>query len=462
MATILVVDNDPETVGLTRAAMALAGHEVLTTLDQSKIITLAKAAHVSAVVLEVLLPDFSGFDVLRALRKDPDTAKMPVLITSVLGSGGDRVRGLYEGADDYLTKPFVPLELVLRTQRLIARAEADTAQDQSESIRRSLARIEHLRAEGKPLTEVVLGRYQVTDILGEGAMGTVFRGFDPRLKRSVALKTIRLVEHVVEGDPSERVHRLLLEAMMVAQISSPNIVAVYDVGHARDAGYIVMELVDGPSLETLLARVGKLTAAQAVPLAAAMFRGLAAAHDHRLVHHDVKPGNVLLGRSATVKLTDFGVAELLSGWVKDSEKVFGTPGYLPPEAIRGDGYDQRGDIFAAGVVLYQCLTGERAFASDTVEGTLLKTVREPLPATSKTNDTVPEELDALVAELTAKHKSARTRTATLAAERLEKLASRNEWRWDASILDIPGRPEVAEQEALRARPVPTARVDPAP
>ena len=115
-------------------------------------------------------------------------------------------------------------------------------------------------------------------------MGTVFRGFDPRLKRSVALKTIRLVEHVVEGDPSERVHRLLLEAMMVAQISHPHIVGVYDVGHARDAGYIVMELVDGPSLETLLGRVGRLDAAQAVPLAAAIFRGLAAAHDHRLVH----------------------------------------------------------------------------------------------------------------------------------------------------------------------------------
>lgn len=461
MATILVVDNDPDVVNLTRAAMALAGHEVITTLDRHKIVPLATAANVAAVVLEVVLPGFSGYDVLRALKASTKTASVPVLIASVMSSGGDRVRGLYEGADDYLSKPFVPLELVLRLERLISQriSAANRPEGEAERLKAALARIEALRGEGRALTDVLLGRYQVTDVLGEGAMGTVFRGWDPRLQRAVALKTIRLVEHIVDGDPSERVHRLLLEAMMVAQISHTNIVAVYDVGHAKDAGFIAMELVEGTSLENLVSGHRGLGPEAAVPLAAGIFRGLAAAHAHRLVHHDVKPGNVLLGTSGSIKLTDFGVAELMSSWAKDSERVFGTPGYLPPEAIRGEGYDEVGDVFSGGVILHQCLTGVRAFTAATVEETLVKTVREPLSPPSRSNAAVSPELDQLVADLTAKHKVQRIQTATEAADRLERIALDRGWKWDARTLQAPMEPDLDEIEDLHARLLPTMRID---
>ena len=151
------------------------------------------------------------------------------------------------------------------------------------------------------------------------------------------------------------------EAVTAARFSHPNVVAVYDVEESPEGAYIAMELVEGISLERLLLQRGRLRPAEVIPLGAAIARGLAAAHARDIVHRDVKPANVMLGRDGSIKVTDFGIADLIAASVRADGLVFGTPGYLPPEALRGAGHNRAGDLFALGVVLYECLAGVKPF-----------------------------------------------------------------------------------------------------
>ncbi len=462
MAAILIVDDDPDVIRILRVAFGLAGHEVVATADATKAVPLAAAAGVKAAVLDISLPSGSGFDMLQALRAHPRTADVPAIFLSAHRAAVERLRGLQAGADDYVTKPFDAPEVVLRVERLLAaaaRRRPAPPDDEAAKLKEALTELEARRARGAPLGESFIGRYLVLDVLGEGGMGTVYRGWDPKLQRALALKTIRPDPSSVGADRSEMVHRLLLEAIMVAQVSHPNIVAVFDVGDASDVGFIAMELVDGVTLQRHLTRLARLAPDQAVVLAAGICRGLAAAHDNRLVHHDVKPGNVLLARGGAIKVTDFGVAELMSSWVRDSRMIYGTPGYLPPETLRGHGYDERGDVFAAGVILWQCIAGSAPFAADTPEATARRTLHLALPRLSSLAPGVPAELDALMELLLCRDPARRLASAAEAAERLEHMAWSYGWRWRPDIRPVSGsEPQsTGHSRLMRALDTPTPR-----
>jgi DNA-binding response OmpR family regulator len=429
MPNVLIVDDDPDVVGLVRTTLGLAGHQVLATTELAKVVPLAVAARVEAVILDVLLPGFTGYDAYRALRGNPRTAGIPVLLLSSLASGADRVRGLTAGADDYLAKPFAPVELVLRIGRLM-QPRGPAAEDGPATLAGQLAAVEERLTWGETLGGATVGRYELIDVLGRGGMGVVARAWDPRLQRQVAVKLLHAGPGSSAGEESDRVHRLLLEAIMVAQVSHPNVVAVHDVAEASRGGFVAMELVEGCTLEAHLRSVGVLPAAQAVPLAAALFRGLEAAHRRQLVHHDVKPGNLLLGHDGSIKLTDFGVAELTSATRTGGDLVAGTPGYLPPEVIQGAPFETAGDLFAAGVVLYQCLSGELPFSGATLEDTLVRTVYGD-PAPLAPNADVMPELEGLVRSLVAKDPSNRPGSAGEVADQLERMCIRHGWRWTA-------------------------------
>ncbi len=436
MSAILIVDDDPDVIRILRVAFGLAGHDVVATADPAKAVPLAAAAGVKAAVLDISLPGGSGFDLLRDLRAHPRTANIPAIFLSAQRASIERLRGLQAGADDYVTKPFDAPEVVLRVERLLSAAaqrRPAAPDDEAAKLKEALTEIEARRAAGAPLGESFIGRYLVLDVLGEGGMGTVYRGWDPKLQRALALKTIRPDTGGVGADRSEQVHRLLLEAIMVAQVSHPNIVAVFDVGDARDVGFIAMELVEGVTLQRHLARVERLPPDQAVVLVAGICRGLAAAHEHRLVHHDVKPGNVLLARGGAIKVTDFGVAELMSSWVREARMIYGTPGYLPPETLRGHGYDERGDVFSAGVILWQCVAGSAPFAADSPEASARRTLNLVLPPLSTVAADVPPELDALLEHLLRRDPAQRLQSAAEAAERLEHMAWTYGWRWRPDV-----------------------------
>lgn len=409
MANILIVDDDPSTALVTRAALEVDGHSVVVVDDPRVAVERAARAHVECIVLDVVMPGLSGFALISDLRARPETQDVPVLFLSALSAPANRVHGLRLGAADYLTKPFEPEELALRVGRMIAaRARSTTAPLQ--------------RADG-----LYLGRYRLDKELGSGATGSVFRAWDTKLERPVALKRVRL-EGAADDARSSR-PPLLHEAISTAQLNHPHIVGIYDFDDTPPSAFIAMELVDGVTLAEHLDVEGRLPPERVLPLAIALAGALEAAHGRRLLHHDVKPANVLLGFDGAIKIADFGLACVATAIAAAPFAVYGTPGYLPPEAIMGAGQRESGDLFALGALLYRCLDGQQPFGGESLVRVLTRTLHEQPPPL----DLAPEwsELGALVMELLAKVPEQRPATAAGVKERLLAIARGRTIGWVA-------------------------------
>ena len=438
MGKILLVDDNPDILMVLRVTFEVAGHEVIATEDPREVLALAERNAPDAVVLDVMMPGRSGWEVLREIRERPALVTLPVVLLTALADVQDRVKGLRGGADDYQTKPFDPEELLARVEGLIARrGQRPPAPEVAPSLVEAITELERRIAAREPLDEVRLGRYQVREMLGRGAMGTVMSGWDPKLQRPVALKTIRFnLKDSRRGDREKQVSRLLHEAVTNARINHPNIVTVFDVGEEGKAAFIAMELVEGTNLEAHLAAHGTLSYRQLVPLAAAVARALAAAHGHGILHRDVKPGNVLLGDGSAIKVTDFGISEFLSR-ANDSGSIFGTPGYLAPESLTGDLTTTASDLFALGATLYECLAGRHPFVERNWRRTLHNTVMEqPRPLAEIVPD-LPPRLDDLISRLLAKDRKERPDGAAAVAAELAAIAAAEGLSWK---LDAPRRP----------------------
>jgi len=249
-----------------------------------------------------------------------------------------------------------------------------------------------------------LGRYEVVSLLGAGGMGEVYRARDTELERDVALKV--LPEAAAE-DP-DRLERFARESRAVARLSHPNILEIHDVGCDDGVHYAVAELLEGESLRERLKR-GRLPVRKAVAIADAISRGLGAAHSQGVVHRDVKPENVLLTSDGRVKVLDFGIASLHEPEVQaagpDASEIstitaagslLGTIGYMAPEQVRGEAADARSDVFALGCVLYEMLTGQRAFHRTTPAETLAAILHDEPPLPVSLVPEIPAGIDRVV------------------------------------------------------------------
>lgn len=422
LARILVSDDDPHVLRLVSLCLERAGHDVVSTLDPCEVTALARESSFDAIILDVVMKPLTGFELLGELRRDPATAAIPILFLSGRAEGSDRVRGLREGADDYLVKPFEPEELELRIERLVARGARGATPAPP--------------AAAEPGTRH-LGRYEVRGVIGQGTMGTVYRGWDPRLRRAVALKTIRLDSIATESRRREMLERLHNEAVTVALFNHPHIVAVYDMGDAENTAFIAMELVEGSSLARHLKRAGRLAPAQLIPLALAVARALAAAHGRNVIHRDVKPGNVLLGRNGAIKVTDFGVAYLFSRVSDEALQLYGTPGYVPPEAFKQEPYTQAGDLFSLGVMLYEAASGEHPLVGANLRETIDRTLAGAVAPLAERREGLPVELAELVMALLVAEPERRP-AAGAVVDVLAELARRDELRWSAP--EMPDEP----------------------
>jgi eukaryotic-like serine/threonine-protein kinase len=242
------------------------------------------------------------------------------------------------------------------------------------------------------------GRYHLRVPLGSGGAGTVWRADDDVLGRPVAVK---LLHPELERDTSAVV-RFRREATSAAALTHPNAVIVYDIGEDSGRIFLVMELVDGPTLSDLL-HPGRLPAAEVAALGGAVSRALGAAHDRDLVHRDVKPGNVLLTREGVAKMADFGIATALGdaqARLTTPGMVVGTSTYLAPEQLSGDAVDGRADIYSLGLVLHECLTGEPAFSGGTAVEVATRRLAGDVPPPSTKVPGIPEELDLVIERAT--------------------------------------------------------------
>ena len=244
------------------------------------------------------------------------------------------------------------------------------------------------------------GRYRVLRRVADGGMATVYLAVDERLDREVALKVMRA--HLVHDDSF--VTRFRREARSAASLSHPNVVAVFDQGTDGDHIFLAMEYVAGKTLRDVLRDEGPLSPRAALDVLEPVLLALAAAHDKGLIHRDVKPENVIISDTGAVKVADFGLARAVTSQTVTSSTgmLLGTVAYLSPEQVERGVADPRSDVYAAGLVLFEMLTGGKAFTGETPIHVAYQHVHGGVPAPSSRVEGIPESLDELVAESTSR------------------------------------------------------------
>jgi serine/threonine protein kinase len=238
-----------------------------------------------------------------------------------------------------------------------------------------------------------LSHYRIVSKIGAGGMGEVYRGRDTRLDREVAIK---LLPAAVSSD-EDRLRRFEQEARATSALNHPNILTIYDIGTHERAPFIVAELLEGKELRELL-NDGPLPSRKALDYAQQVAQGLAAAHEKGIIHRDLKPENLFVTHDGRVKILDFGLAKLkpqrnavfsseieTQKQITDPGTVIGTVGYMSPEQVRGHEADHRSDIFSFGSILYEMLSGQRAFRRETMAETMTAILKEESPELSESN-----------------------------------------------------------------------------
>jgi eukaryotic-like serine/threonine-protein kinase len=254
-----------------------------------------------------------------------------------------------------------------------------------------------------------LGRYKILSILGQGAMGVVYKAIDPAIDRTVAIKTINLTLNTDEIAEYEA--RFQQEIKAAGRLNHPNIVTIFDVGKNDTMAYMAMELLDGKELKDILAEAGRPKVADTVDWIAQIASGLTSAHEYDIIHRDVKPSNIMIVKGGYAKITDFGIARMTASAVKTmTGLILGSPRYMSPEQVIGKNLDHRTDIFSLGVVLYEALTAVPPFDGDNVNAIMYSTVNHTPDAPSNRNTDVPQMLDLIVAKALAKSVDERYQT----------------------------------------------------
>lgn len=270
-----------------------------------------------------------------------------------------------------------------------------------------------------------LGKYEVRRELGQGAMGVVVEGYDPLIGRRVALKTVRR-EQLDRSEVEEILARFRREAQAAGRLNHPNIVQIYEYGEepGPDGGtaFIAMEFIEGRELKDFFDANERFPIAEAVRIMAQLLDALDYSHRNGVVHRDVKPANIILLKDGTVKVADFGIARVESSTLTQAGSVLGTPSYMSPEQFMGQTVDGRSDLFSAGVILYQFLTGEKPFTG-ALTTIMHKVLKEDPAAPSELNVQVPRPFDALVRKALAKRPDERFQSGREFAAALQAAAA---------------------------------------
>jgi serine/threonine protein kinase len=270
----------------------------------------------------------------------------------------------------------------------------------------------------------IAGRYQVMQRLGAGAFGTVYKAKDKILGRVLAIKTIRLEGMAAQGASlDELLDRFKREAQVSAQLKHANIVTIYDIGDADGLSYLAMEFIDGIGLDRVIANEGRVPIERAALLCAQVADALDFAHKNHVVHRDVKPANIMIEMGDRVKVTDFGIAKVMDSGdhLTMTGSLLGTPSYMSPEQARGSVLDGRSDLFAVGAILYELLTGQKAFRGDSITGLIFKIITEEPQAIEELLQDTPPEVSRIVKKALAKAPEVRYQTGRELADDLLSL-----------------------------------------
>jgi serine/threonine-protein kinase len=266
------------------------------------------------------------------------------------------------------------------------------------------------------------GRYQIVSELGRGSMGVVYQGFDPIIGRTVAIKTM-LTEGFAPAEFEEYKARFQREAQSAGILAHPNIVTVYDFGEDSGVLYLAMEFLEGKSLQALVEEQTILPVETIIPMYEQVCSALDHAHRHRIVHRDIKPANIMILESGLVKVTDFGIAKMMSMGMTQAGQILGTPNYMSPEQVKGRSVDGRSDIFSLGVILYELVTGEKPFGGQNITTVIYKIINENPISPRELDATIPVGLSYVIQKALAKSQDERYQTCRELAEDLRNYRS---------------------------------------
>ena len=264
-------------------------------------------------------------------------------------------------------------------------------------------------------------RYEILELIGSGGMANVYKAKCHRLNRMVAVK-------ILQNDLAENAdfrRRFRDESLAVAQLSHANIVSVYDVSRSGDTEYIVMELVDGITLKQYMERRGKMDWREALHFITQIMRALSHAHSRGIIHRDIKPQNIMVLRDGSVKVTDFGIACLTSASQTLTQEALGSVHYISPEQARGDRTDARSDIYSAGVVLYEMLTGRLPFEGESAVSVAIQHLSSVPLAPREIDPDIPEALELICMKAMCANLEKRYPSADAMLEDLEKFRKNN-------------------------------------
>lgn len=460
-ARVLVVDDDEMLREQLAMVLERLGHTVIMAEHGRAGLEAAERDAPDLVITDLSMPGMDGFELLERLKAGTRTQHIPVIVVSGEGDAASVVRCLERGAEDHLTKPYEALVLAARIRtslerkrlrdlelaylhrvaQLTAAAEAVEGQTYDQKLLADLlvrqdqlgqlarvfdrmvrgirsreerlqARVRGLRREmeqsgavsevaepGRAAPDqVIAGRYQVRRELGAGGMGTVYLAYDRELGEDVALKMLH--PSLLAEDP-QRLERLRSEIKLARKISHPNVVRSHDIGEWEGKYYITMEFIRGVTVADLLEKRGRLTVESTLAIGTQLADALAVAHDQEIMHRDIKPQNLMIDESGVLKVADFGLARTVQRDKRLTQAgyIIGTVSYMAPEQLVGGELDARTDLYAVGLVLFECLTGRLPYEASSPMAILAAIADRKVPDVSNFSSDVPPALGAVISRL---------------------------------------------------------------
>ncbi len=420
--SLLVVDDNEHNRDILSRYLRRQGHQVTTASGGREALALLAARQFHLVLLDIMMPELDGYEILDKLKSDSVLREIPVIFISALDDTAGKVRAFRAGCVDYVTKPFQAEEVIARVenQLKISRLQRDLERQNKELVRKNNELVQAQKRTDlvfSALTRALPGtvldeKYRVEEEIGTGSFGAVYRGLHLGLTLPVAIKVFR---PTAGNDTPDSLERFRQEGIAASRVKHPNAVEILDNGiSSTGIAFLVMELLQGHTLAAELRDKGVLTPQRAAEIIVPVCEALAEVHTAGIVHRDIKPENIYLHRSRkseVVKLLDFGVSKMMEAasdqtleGMTMTGSIVGTPAYMAPERLVNRPYDGRSDVYSLGIMLYWMLSGKLPFRSDNESGITLamKHLTEEPPSLHTHNPVVPVELDSLVQRMMSK------------------------------------------------------------